>query len=86
MNDAVIIAECEKLAQRLGIKIRDTEGGPCGLCTVKGERVFFFDKTLGQKEQIELFAREFKTLDLEGIFVVPVIRNLMDKDNEIAEW
>lgn len=86
MNDIVCLAEFEKLARQLGVEIRYTEKGPSGLCVLKGERVLFLDKTLDGRDRIDVFVREFKTLDLEGFFVVPVIRRLLGMDNESAEW
>ena len=86
MNDNICLAEFEKLARQLGVEIRYTAGGPSGLCTIKGERVLFLDKTLDRRDKIDVFVHEFKTLDLEGFFVVPVIRRLLGLDNESAEW
>ena len=86
MDDNVCLAEFEKLARQLGVEIRYTVGGPSGLCTLKGERVLFLDKTLDRRDKIDVFVREFKTLDLEGFFVVPLIRRLLGLDNESAEW
>ncbi|MBT4484649.1 MAG: hypothetical protein HOC71_13340 [Candidatus Latescibacteria bacterium] len=86
MDDAVIITEFEKLARRLGIVIRYNIDGPSGLCTVKGERLMFIDRTLNRNVKIDLYVREFKTLDLEGIFVVPIIRRLLGLENDTSEW
>ena len=86
MDDSVIISEFEKLARRLGIVIRYNTGGPSGLCTVKGERLMFIDRSLGRNARIDLFVNEFKTLDLEGIFVVPVIRRLLGLENNAPDW
>jgi len=77
MDDGVCRAECEKLARRLGIEVRYTAGGPSGLCRVKGRRVLFMDRTLDDGGKIEVFIREFKALDLEGVFLVPLIRRLL---------
>ena len=86
MDETVYIKEFENLAQRLGIEIRYLDGGPSGLCTVKGNRVMFIDRTLDKYTQLELFVRDFKTLDLEGFFVVPVIRKLLGMEGEKSDW
>ena len=81
MDDAITIREFERLAQRLSIDIRYTYGGPSGLCTIKGSRVLFIDRGVDIKSRIQIFIREFKTLDLEGVFVVPLIRKLLGIDD-----
>ena len=85
MDDSVIIREFERLARRLGIDIRYTYGGPSGLCTVKGTRVLFIDRNTDIKSRIQLFTHEFNTLDLHGIFVVPLIRKLLRMEDEDFE-
>lgn len=86
MDDSITIREFERLAHRLGIEIRYLAGGPSGLCTLRGKRVLFVDRGLDTKLQIDLFVREFKTLDLEGIFIVPLIRELLEIKDESPEW
>ena len=86
MDETVYINEFENLAQRLGIEIRYLDGGPSGLCTVKGNRVMFIDRTLDKYTQLELFVRDFKTLDLEEFFVVPVIRKLLGMEGAKSDW
>ena len=86
MDDTVYIKEFENLAQHLGIEIRYLEEGPTGLCTIKGSRVMFIDRTLDKKAQLELFVRDFRTLDLEGYFIVPVIRRLLGLEGEKSDW
>ena len=78
MNDEVVVGEFKKLAERLGIELRYLEEGLSGLCTLKGKRIMFIDKALDSSEQVELFVREFRDIDVEGIFVVPVIRRLLE--------
>ena len=82
MDDTITIREFERLAQRLGIDIRYTHGGPSGLCTVKGTHVLFVDRSLDAYSRIQLFIHEFKAIDLSGIFVVPLIRRLLGMEDE----
>ena len=86
MDEAVYIKEFNNLAQRLGIEIRYIDDGPSGLCTVKGSRVMFIDRNLDKRTQLDLFVRDFKTLNLEGFFVVPIIRKLLSMENENSDW
>ena len=82
MDVTVCLKEFEKLSHRIGITIRYTKGGPSGLCMVKGNHILFIDETLDKRDQIEVFLHEFKTLDLEGIFIVPLIRRLLGLEDE----
>ena len=81
MDDAVILKEFEKLAHRLGMEIRYTAVGPSGLCSVKGKQILFIDRSLDSAARIEMLVREFKTLNLEGMFVVPLIRRLLGDED-----
>ena len=86
MDDSVTIREFEHLAHRLGIEIRYTGDGPSGLCTLKGKKVLFIERGLDMSSRVALFVREFKALDLEGIFVVPLIRRLLDLHDQSQNW
>ena len=82
MDVRLCLEEFEKLAQRLGIEIRQTTGGPSGLCTLHGERIIFIDRTLDKQSQLNVFIQEFKELNLDDVFIVPVIRKLIGLNNE----
>ena len=82
MDDAACIREFEKLAGRLGIDIRSVPGAPNGLCTVKGKRILFVDKTLDRESTLVVYTRAFRGLDLEGIFVAPLLRDLLEAGDD----
>jgi len=82
VDDSVTLREFERLAQRLGISIKYTREGPSGLCTVKGNRVMYIDRTLDTESRIKIFIREFRSIDLGGYFVVPLIRKLLGTEDE----
>ncbi len=86
MNETICISEFVKLSERLGIEIRYTADGPSGLCMVKGKRVFFIDKTLNPKTTLSLFVHGMKTINLEGVFVVPLLRKHLGLEDETSEW
>ncbi|MFC1538270.1 hypothetical protein ACFL6H_02510 [Candidatus Latescibacterota bacterium] len=86
MNEALCLQEFKNLAARLKIEIRYIHEGPSGLCTVKGSKVMFIDKSLDRRSQLDIFIRDFKTLDLEGFFIVPIIRRLLGLENEDSDW
>jgi hypothetical protein len=86
MDEAACIREFEKLAERLGIEIRYVPGIPSGLCVVKGKKVFFADRNLNRNALLEVFSREFRNLDLEGMFIVPVLRKYLGGDDGVSDW
>ena len=85
MNNGLIIREFEALAERLGIHLRTTASGPSGMCRVKGKLVFFFERGLSSDERVNLFIREFSRLDLDAVYVVPLIRELIDMKPD-SDW
>ena len=86
MDEAACIREFEKLAERLEIEIRSIPGIPSGLCQVKGKRVLFADRNLNRTALLELFAREFRNLDMEGMFIVPALRKYLGGEDGSADW
>jgi hypothetical protein len=86
MDDASCVREFENLAERLGIEIRRIAGGPSGLCTVRGRRVLFLARDIDDASALAVFAREFRGLNLEGMFLVPALRKRLGKENESSGW
>ena len=81
MDDRRVLVECERLARRLGLTVRRTDGGPSGLCTVRGEQALFLERGLEDRTGIDVFVRAFRTMELGDVFIVPVIRRLLVEDN-----
>jgi hypothetical protein len=86
MDDASCVREFEKLAERLGIEIRRITGGPSGLCMVRGRRVLFLERELDDASALAAFSREFRGLNLEGMFVVPALRKHLGRDDGASDW
>ncbi len=51
--------------------------GRGGLCRVKGERKIIIDKDLSVEEMNSLMASELSTIDVEGVFLPPIVRDAM---------
>ncbi len=81
IDEAVCIREFEKLAERLDIEIRIVAQAPSGLCTVRGRRILFIDKTFERKRKLAVFLREFRALELEGVFMPPILRKCLEMDD-----
>ncbi|MFA6471823.1 MAG: hypothetical protein WCU00_07265 [Candidatus Latescibacterota bacterium] len=87
MDEDICMREFIKLAERIGIEIRYTTDGPSGLCMVKGDRIFFIDKSMNPKTTLSLFVRDMKTIDiLKGVYIVPLLRKQLGLEDDSSEW
>ena len=86
MDDAGCVREFEKLAKRMGIELRYNTDGPSGLCTVHGKHIMFIDRSMDDYAKLRMYIREFRSIDLSGYFVVPIIRDLLGKDRAEGDW
>ena len=74
----------EELAEKLGISIRyeDLSGYEfttrSGLCRIKGELIFIMDASKDLKQRIRSLSECLGKMDLDGIYVVPNIRKLLE--------
>jgi hypothetical protein len=46
-------------------------------CRIKGDPYLFIDKSASAAEKIKLLAQELRSMDLEGIYIKPAIRELL---------
>ena len=81
MKREQILQELENLAQRIGIEVRYEKLGTIsgGLCRIRDGQVILINKHLTTASKVELLATELalETEKLEGIFILPEIRNLL---------
>ena len=74
----------EDLAEQLGISIRyddlcDPEvPATSGLCKVRGRHFYIMDRTNGVSEKIRLLSQCLCRMDLDGVYVLPAIRELLN--------
>ena len=80
MKDTQILSELEAISNNLGIDIRyekgDFEGG---LCKINAKDVIIVNKTLTIQQKIRVLARELNSFDLEGIYIIPALRRIIDE-------
>ena len=79
------IYQClEGLAEQLGISIRyqdlyDQElHARSGLCTLRGRHVYIMDRSTSLSDRIRLLSQCLCRMDLEGVYVLPAVRELLD--------
>jgi hypothetical protein len=86
MADRDILRHLTDLVESLDIQIRydvlgdDDIGCKGGHCRLKGKRLLIVDRRLPLPEKILLFLDVLRQQDLEGMFVPPVIRRLLEGD------
>jgi len=82
-----LLGQLEELADNLCIKVRferlkkESAFFPGGLCKVKGEDIIIINSTASLEDKIEIMGRALLSFDLSQIYVLPVIRELLDNLN-----
>ena len=79
MKQETILQEFESLIENLSIDLRyekcDSVGG---LCRLKDRNVLIVNNKLSVDKKINLIAAELKQLNLEQIYIRPVLRQLIE--------
>lgn len=83
LSDAVILEGFETLARNLSIEIRYEKGNfQGGLCRIDGQPAFIINKDLSISQKIKVLAKELASFDLEGIYILPAIRAIIETEKE----
>jgi hypothetical protein len=77
-----LLDELTEAARRVGIAVRierfepsiSDRRGAGGMCTVHGQRVILVDAGAPLPDRIATVASSLATIDLEGIFLTPIVR------------
>jgi len=82
MNEQRILEELLELLEANSVKIRNEPlgGSGGGLCTVKGEPIFFVD-TEAQSAQVAAVCAEAvsKVVDTESVYIKPEVRQFIER-------
>ena len=81
MNEQRIFEELLALLEADGVNIRNEPlgGSGGGLCTVKGERIFFVDTQATSAEMAATCAEAVsKLLDIETLYIRPQVRQFIE--------
>ena len=82
MNEQNILEELLALLEANGVTIRNEPlgGSGGGLCTVKGEQIFFVDTQAASAEVAALCAEAAsKVVDIEKIYIKPEVRQFIER-------
>ena len=81
MNEQAILEELLSLLGANDVKTRNEPlgGRAGGLCTVKGQKIFFVDTQASSAESAELCAQAvLQIVDIENIYLKPQIRQFIE--------
>ncbi|MGB5749644.1 MAG: hypothetical protein WBM69_21895 [Desulfobacterales bacterium] len=85
MKPEQIYQELKDLAEKLAMTVSEqnlrTAGikVKSGLCTVKGRKMFIMDKHKSIHKKIKILAAEIANLPHEDIYLIPAIREMLNK-------
>jgi len=87
MDDLTIMGKLEELAITFGLQIRyepiriddDLPNVPGGVCRLKGDNVLIINSNSTVQDKINTLAEAVKNFDLDRIYILPVIRELLEK-------
>jgi N-dimethylarginine dimethylaminohydrolase len=87
MDENTIIDQLEELIKRFGIQIRheaikqdeDLVRVVGGLCLLRGEYVLIINSKATTMDRIKTLATALKHFDLDQIYLLPVLRELLDR-------
>ena len=88
MKPEQIYQELKDLAEKLGIHVSEqnfrTTGiaVTSGLCKVKGQPMLIVDKHKSIRKKIEIMTSHLAQIPHENVFVVPAIRELLEKEKK----
>ena len=93
MELARLLDELTHAAERAGIRVRTESFDPNlsdvkrprgGLCTLRGERILLVDAKLPLPERIATIAEALASVDLEHIFLPPIVRATIGAYGQVA--
>ena len=85
MKPDALYENLKQLAEKLEIRVSEENlkrSGfivKSGFCTVRGNKLFIMDKTLKLHQKTEILAEFLSSIPLEEIYVVPAVRELLDR-------
>ena len=83
MDNITLFKEFEDLAERMSIHVRygklDGEGG---LCRYRGIYHIVINRRLDTDGRINLLGRAFSGFSLENVFLIPAVREAIDRNRE----
>ena len=83
MTNEVILQELENISLRLGVTIRYERGDFAGgFCRIDDGRFIILNKKFTTMKKIHIIANELSKLDIENIFIIPKVKEVILKNSE----
>ena len=84
MKNKDLLNEFHSLAEKLEIKILKGNGDFLGgSCIVNNKKVIVINKNKPIEQRLSTLASCFKEYDLEGVFLLPALREYLNKVNKL---
>jgi hypothetical protein len=87
MNETLLLEHLEQIANRLGVELRYENLGIGGIrsdggyCRVSGKDMILINRKDSRRKKILVLAKSLKRLNLDGIFIPPAVRKILDSRN-----
>jgi hypothetical protein len=87
MNETSLLEHLEEVATRLGVELRYENFAVVGIrsdggfCKVGGKPMILLNRKDSRRRKIQILARSLNRLNLEGIFIPPAVRNVIEAYN-----
>lgn len=87
MNETDLLQHLEEIAHRLGVDLRydylgqngiRTEGG---FCRLSGKAIILINRKDTRRRKIQILAKSLARLNLQGIFIPPAVRKLLESND-----
>lgn len=87
MNETCLLEHLEDIARRLGVELRyenlcqglvRSEGGYCRLA---GKPMILLNRRDSRDQKIRVLCKSLRKLDLQGIFIPPAVRKVLESRN-----
>ena len=88
MKPEQIYQELKDLAEKLDVQVSEQNFRTAGIavksgvCTVKGQRMLIMDKHKSIRKKIKIVASHLAQIPHENVFIVPAIRDLLEKEQQ----
>ena len=80
MKDEEVLSGLEKIVESLGIQLRYEKGDFVGgYCVLEEKRMLLIPSGLNAAQKTKVLARELAQMNLENVFIVPALREVIDQ-------
>jgi len=81
-----LIRELVEILDKLGFSVRIEKGSfKGGFCLLREQRIFLLNRNLEQDKKISILVKNIAGIGVEGLYLKPNIRELIDKESGSAK-